>query len=229
MQNIGWRWAFYTPAKILLDIKAPSPGDVISEYPPDQRCNDGRNPKDGSHHPDVACALGKRRDGGNENCRARVDAGRPRASDGPADDESDRVRCDAAEEGTKFEKEDGAEIDGLGRVEREDAAPEELGGAARDEISARIPTNVAECFEFIRDARDCCRDDCAVQGDEEHGNHVGEDDDGELQAVGILRLILLLLLIRFGWRTFVRGAGGRPIEHFHLFMIFGHYVVAWRT
>ncbi|CAG1997506.1 unnamed protein product [Fusarium graminearum] len=186
--------------RYLLDVKAPSPSDVISKSSSDQGRDDRSNAEDGPHHAHIPSTFGQRRDGGDEDGRARVDARRACASNGTSDDEGDRVGCHAAEEGTKFKEENGNKVDGLGWVKGKNAPPKKLSSRAGDEISAGVPTDITEGVEVICDARDGSGDDCAVQGDEEHGYHVGEDDGSQFEAVGVLGLILSFL--RLGFRGF---------------------------
>lgn len=99
-----------------------------------------------------------------ETHSAREDAGTPKTSYGPPDDESDRVGRGPADGRADLKEADGQEEDALDAEEAVQLAEAQLERAVGEQVGRAIPPDVGDGVEVVCNLRDGSRDDQTVLG-----------------------------------------------------------------
>ena len=162
-----------------VDVKTPSPTDLVSKCAADQRPHDSRNTisraNDPREHRPCLWTGGESDDG----IRAGADTRRAQAGDGPPHDERGAAWGDTADEGAQLEDEDGDEEGELQREELVGLAPCGLEPANGHEEGGAVPGDVVETVELARDFGDCGGDDGQVERYQKDTQHQGDNDEDQ--------------------------------------------------
>ena len=128
--------------KDLLDIKAPTPCDLVGKDTTQKRSNDRRNTENRSHHADKYRPFVKRDDLRDDDDSSRIDPCTSHARNGTANNERIGVRRRTTHHRSNLEESNGQKIDGLRGIKGIDASPDKLSCAAGDQVGARVPSYV---------------------------------------------------------------------------------------
>lgn len=190
-----------------VDVETPPPGCLLSEGASQERSSDGRDSPHAADQAEGQRALlqghrvAENNDGAGEQARG-ADAG-----DGTPDDEGGRGRSQGAEQGSNLEDEDGCQVGVLDAEELVDRAIHGLQSGGGQQVSRAVPANVLDAAILGRDGAKGRGDDGLVEGHQEHGQAEGDDDEDELDAVRVLRLVFGGLVGRGGFPAVYLGGG----------------------
>lgn len=166
---------------------------MVSERSTQNRSNDAGNAISATNKVSVNSPFLKRHRISADNLCPGENASRAESSNGYPDNKRHRIRCGAANEGTKLEQGEGGEKTPLHVEVGVEFAEEELECAGGEEVGGIVPAHVVEGLELVSDAGDGGSDDCVVQGDAKDDYTRGQIDNEELGVAGGLLLGLLLL------------------------------------
>ena len=162
-----------------VDVKTPSPSDLIRKRPADQRPHDSRNTISRANDPREhrPCLWAGRES--DDGIRAGADAGRAQAGDSPSHNERGAAWGDTTNEGAQLEDEDGEEEGDLQRKELVGLAPCGLEPANRHEEGGAVPGDVGNTVEVASDLGDCGSDDGQVERYQKDTQHQGKNDENQ--------------------------------------------------
>lgn len=179
-----------------VDVEAPPPSHLVGKGATKQRSNDGRNAK---HHAKKRLehgSLAERYHGDHGHHGSGKDSRTTNAGNGPPNDEGSGVGSGAADCGADFKDDDGDEKGPSDAVEAIDAAKEELTSGGGEHVCRAVPTDIAQALELVSDSRHCGGHNGSVESNKEHRNEDGEDDEPELQRLGLIILLCFRVVSR---------------------------------
>lgn len=171
-----------------VDVKTPPPAERLSESATEERRGEGRHPFNTAHpaneHGPPAQSYRLHED--DDAPGKKTSGAQPR--DGPPHDKHGRRGSGAAEQRSSDRDGVGEQEDTLDGEERVRLAEEELESARAKPEDGRIPADVGDGVEVVRDARHGGGDDVHVYAAEDEHRADGEHDEPELGSGGVLWL-----------------------------------------
>jgi hypothetical protein len=138
----------------------------------------------------VRRTLTRRRREGDDDVDTAGNAGRTGTGNRASHDQRRTVLRHRTDQRPDLEDENRQQIRVLQREEFVSLAPRGLERGQREEKCGSVPADLVERVEFICDLGDGRGDDGHVQGDQEHGQDQGDDDEDETGCFGIFALVL---------------------------------------